>query len=166
MVRQWWLKNGIRADMNWRMDGEFLLVIHALLRHQTVLKLKDMTHHKVTNRLDHSLGVAYRSYKIARRLRWDADAVARAALLHDLFLETRSDIMRLKRGSHNHVHPLIALANARRICALNTVEENIISSHMFLCALRSPRPKFKEAWLVTLVDKWCAVGERTRLITY
>jgi len=156
----------MRADMNWRMDGEFLLIIHHLLRAQTVLDLKTIVHHKVTNRLDHSIGVAYRSYKVAKRLGWNHEAVARAALMHDLFLESRAEIATLMMGGHNSAHPILALKNAKALCDLTDREEDIILSHMFLCALKSPRPRFKESWLVTAVDKWCAVGERIRLITY
>lgn len=156
----------MRTDMNWRMDGEFLLIIHPLLRNKTVLRLKTIVHHKVTNRLDHSIGVAYRSYKVAKRLGWNHEAVARAALMHDLFLETRAEIATLMIGSYNHAHPRIALNNANALCQLTDREEDIILSHMFLCSLKSPLPRFKESWLVTLVDKWCAIGERTRLITY
>lgn len=154
------------GKMNWRMDGDFLLIIHPLLRQQHVLSLKTIVHHKVTNRLDHSLGVAYRSYKLAKRFGLNYEAVARAALLHDLFLETRTDIAQLMMGSHNTVHPILALNNAKALCQLSRTEEDIILSHMFLCAIHSPRPKCKESWIVTMVDKWCAVGERTRLITY
>lgn len=156
----------MRRHMNWRMDGEFVFIIHKLLRHPQVLSLKSVVHHKVTNRLDHSIGVAYRSYKLAKRLRLNHESVARAALLHDLFLETRADIKDLMMGGHNTVHPRIALENAKALCQLSPKEENIILSHMFLCAVKSPRPKYKESWVVTLVDKWCAIGERTRLITY
>lgn len=156
----------MRGRLNWRMDGDFLLIIHELLRHQQVISLKMIVHHKVTNRLDHSIGVAYRSYRLAKRLGLDHDAVARAALLHDLFLETRADIRQLMMGSHNAAHPRLALQNATAIYPLSPKEADIILSHMFLCTVKSPRPKFKESWLVTLVDKWCAIGEWTRLITY
>lgn len=156
----------MRGRMNWRMDGEFVVIIHKLLRHQLVLSLKMIVHHKVTNRLDHSIGVAYRSYKLAKRLGLNHESVARAALLHDLFVETRTDIKELMMGSHNAAHPRLALQNAKALCALSPKEEDIILSHMFLCTVNSPRPKFKESWVVTIVDKWCAIGERTRFITY
>jgi len=148
----------MRGRMNWRMDGEFIVIIHKLLRHPLVLSLKMIAHHKVTNRLDHSIGVAYRSYKLAKRLGLNHESVARAALLHDLFVETRTDIAQLMMGSHNAAHPRLALQNAKTLCTLSPKEEDIILSHMFLCTI--------ESWVVTLVDKWCAIGERTRLITY
>lgn len=152
--------------MNWRMDGDFLLIVHELLREQSVLKLKDVVHHKVTNRLDHSLGVSYRSYRIAKRFGLDERAIARGALLHDLFLETREELRLRGLGSHNISHPKIACENAGQLTQLLDIEKDIILSHMFLCAWRSPRPRFTESWIVTMVDKWCAVGERTGLITY
>ena len=43
-------------------------------------------HHGHISTLDHSLFVAYCSYRAARALRLDETAAARAGLLHDLYL--------------------------------------------------------------------------------
>ena len=62
-------------------------------------------------------------------------------------------------GSHNSAHPKIALKNAQEITEINEVEKDIILKHMFLCTFKGGVPRFKESFIVTLVDKYCAITE-------
>ena len=55
-------------------------------------------------------------------------------------------------------HPAEALENARTVCALSPTEEDIILKHMWLVSPALPR--YRESFIVTFVDKGCALRER------
>ena len=137
---------------------EFYASICDLLAHEDVKKLDDCVQHYAFSRLHHSLDVAFYSFLIARFLRWDCRSTARGALLHDLYFhDWRTEDFDGNALSHLLTHPRIALENARKITDLNAVEENIILRHMWLLTLTPPR--YKEGFVVTFVDKYCAVHE-------
>lgn len=141
-------------------DKEYLQYVDDLIQHPEVLKLKEIKHHVFSNRYSHSVQVSYISYRTAKRMGFSEDSIrsiARGALLHDLFHDTREEIERLGTGSHNYVHPQIALENALEITDLCEVERDIISKHMFLCTSLKVYPKYKESLLVSLADKWVAI---------
>ena len=83
-------------------------------------------------------------------------ALIRGALLHDYFLY---DWHIKRKGHHFHgfTHPATALRNAEKEYNLGDIERNIISRHMF--PLTIVPPMCREAWLVCLADKYCAVKE-------
>lgn len=142
----------------WEQDEEYVEIVADLLENEKLQKLDDITHHHYTTCLQHSIFVSYVSYRIAKRMNLNARSVARAGLLHDFFLENRDDIKVMARGSHNFVHPKLALENAKQITEINELEEDIILKHMFLCT-RCAFPRFKESYIVTAVDKYCAISE-------
>ena len=77
-------------------------------------------------------------------------------MLHDYFLydwHQKDPSHRL----HGFRHPKTALGNAQRDYYLNWKEKNIIARHMF--PLIPVPPQCREAWIVCLADKWCALGE-------
>ena len=135
---------------------EFYLHIAPLLENEQVQALENYIQHNCYSRLNHSLDVAYYSFFIAKLLRWDAGSAARGGLLHDLYLYDRQEDPEQSKG-HLRAHPKVALENARKVCELNKVEENIIRSHMWLVTLTPPR--YKEGFVVTFVDKYCALRE-------
>ena len=59
--------------------------------------------------------------------------------------------------SHAWVHPRIAVRNARKLVNLNKKEEDIILKHMWGATIAPP--KYKESYIVTMVDKYWAVKE-------
>lgn len=135
---------------------EFYGHVDSLLECEQVRKLNDFTQHRCFSRLQHSIDVAYYSFFLSRLLGWDSRSAARAGLLHDLFLyDCHDDGYKVKR--HLRRHPKIALENAKGICELNKIEEDIIKKHMWLITLRPPR--YKESYVVTFVDKYCALRE-------
>lgn len=143
---------------SWENDVEFMSIVSDLLAHPEVLELSNYVHHHFTNRLDHSLTVAYTSYLIAKKMNLDYKSVARGGLLHDFFLLTVQEVEGLKQGSHNQHHPILACENAERITDLNEIEKDIILKHMFLVSKVAP-PKYKESFIVSMVDKYAAVIE-------
>lgn len=142
----------------WRSDTLYLNLVGDLLANVKFRQLDDITHHHYTTRLKHSIYVSYVSYKIAKRLKLNVRSIARAGLLHDFFLEDRQAIAAMNQGSHNAVHPKLALNNARQITEVSPLEEDIILKHMFLCALCGV-PRYQESIVVTCVDKYCALME-------
>ncbi|WP_071130985.1 HD domain-containing protein [Enterococcus timonensis] len=141
---------------NWENDAEYCALVEDLLATPEVQKLANYKQHIHSNRLEHSISVSYRSYLWAKKWHVDASACGRAGLLHDLFYydwhTTKFD-----EGSHAYMHPRIACKNAEKITTLNKVEKDIIIKHMWGATLAMPR--YKESYIVTLVDKYCAIQE-------
>ena len=106
----------------------------------------------------HCVNVARMSVRIAKWLpiQVNMDALVIGALLHDYFLY---DWHIKRKGHHFHgfTHPATALRNAEKEYNLGDIERNIISRHMF--PLTIVPPMCREAWLVCLADKYCAVKE-------
>ena len=136
--------------------SEFYLHIAPLLETEQVQSLDNYSHHHCYSRLNHCLDVAYYSFLVAKLLRWDTSSTARGALLHDLYHYNRSDSEEVAKG-HMRNHPQIALENALKIVELNEIEEDIIRKHMWFVTLTPPR--YKEGFIVTFVDKFCALRE-------
>ena len=93
------------------------------------------------------------------------------AFLHDFYLydwHKRSSFRGLRRlfEMHGFAHPGSACVNAERCFAITRKEQNIISSHMWPLTFRHV-PTCREAVIVCLADKYCAVLEsmfqRTRV---
>ena len=139
------------------MVAEFFLHIQPLLENDQVKKLDSFIQHHCYSRLAHSLDVAYYSFVIAKLFGWDSRSMARGALLHDLYLYDRESVGKESYKGHFRSHPAVALENALKICPLNKVEEDIIKRHMWPCTITPPR--YKESYLITFVDKFCAVRE-------
>lgn len=143
--------------IKWQEDTEYLELIEDLINHVDVQRLESLVHHKVTNRLAHSISVSYSSFCWARRLKLDTRAIARAGLLHDLFFYEAETKHEVGGKGHNYEHPRIALENALKITPLSDLEQDIILKHM--CGSTFDIPKYAESLVVTLMDKQCAIQE-------
>lgn len=146
------------AKKNWNDNEEYMDLISDLISNEEVLKLRNFVHHHYTDRLEHSIAVSYKSYLIAKKMGLDYKSVARAGLLHDFFLMTSKEVAGLGCGSHNNHHPRIALENAKKITTINKIEEDIILKHMFAVALVS-LPKYKESYIVSMIDKYVSLED-------
>ncbi len=135
---------------------EYRACLEGLLEHEQVQRLEQYTQHHSTSRLQHSINVSYYSFLICYRMGWDYRSAARAGLLHDLFFYDWR-VKKFIRSNHAAWHPRIALLNAQKITELNKVERDAIRKHMWPCTLVPPR--YIESYVVTLVDKLCAVCE-------
>ena len=60
-------------------------------------------------------------------------------------------------------HPLESEKEAEKICShLTPIEADVITKHMFpLC--KTGIPSYRETWVITIADKWCAVTEGLHL---
>lgn len=140
----------------WETDTQYRALIDDLLATPEVQHLADFTQHHSGTRLEHSIRVSYTSYLIAKKLRLNVRATARAGLLHDLFYYDWR-VTKFDLGTHAYVHPRIALHNAEHLTDLNKVERDIIIKHMWGATLALPR--YAESYIVSLVDDYAAVAE-------
>ena len=146
-----------RRDRNDRK--RFEEEIRLLKEDPEIRKMASFGMHSGNNTLQHVENVADVSFRLAQRLGIDIDerALARGAMLHDYYLYTFKDT-KLNFYRHGIGHPETALKNASRHYDLTGKEANIIRSHMWPMTLLHP-PGSKEAVLVCLADKYCAVNE-------
>lgn len=154
----------IQSKLNLKSESsseeEYKEYISDLILHDKVKSMKNFNQHGNTNCLEHSLFVSYVSYQICRRLGLDFCSAARGGLLHDFFLyEWRTG--KPYKGPHGLLHPDIALENANKYFDLNDKEKDIIQNHMWPLTIRLPR--YRESYVVLLVDKYCASVELFKL---
>ncbi len=123
----------------------------------------DIQHGNMSVR-QHTINVARYSVLISEKLGIDCDrrALVRGALLHDYFLydwheRDHANPLRL----HGFHHPGIALKNAESEFALTDIEKDIIKKHMW--PLTVVPPTCREAWIVSMADKYCSLMETVRL---
>ncbi len=130
-------------------------------------------HHKKTKRdiqhgnmsvRQHEINVARYSIRISEMLGIPCDkrALVRGALLHDFFQydwhdKDHANVFRL-HGIH---HPGIALKNAEKEFVLSDLEKEIIRKHMW--PLTVIPPTCREAWIVSMADKYCSLMETVRI---
>ena len=137
----------------------FYDTVREMLKDPDIRKLQSIPQHKGNNTLNHSIDVAKVSFALAEKLkiRIDERALAKGAILHDYYLY---DIEESGYSDYYHGrnHPETALLNAQEKYELSDTEKNIIRGHMWPLTLFHP-PRSKEAWLVSMADKYCAIEE-------
>lgn len=138
-------------------DKEYIEIISELLKNEKVLKMKQYRQHHNISCFDHCLFVSYNTYLICKKHRLDYISAARAGLLHDLFLYDWRKRENGRKGLHAFTHPKEALRQALTITELNDKEQDIIKNHMWPVTPKFPR--YKETYIITLVDKYSAVAE-------
>ncbi len=124
-----------------------------------VLILQQFSQHQGNTTYQHCRNVALTSYKLAKtlNLKIDGKALATGAMLHDYYLYNTTE-MESSNYEHGVNHPQIALENAQKYFELSEREKNIITSHMWPLTITAV-PKGKEAVLVVITDKYCALRE-------
>ncbi|MCR5417428.1 MAG: HD domain-containing protein, partial [Lachnospiraceae bacterium] len=125
---------------------------------------KPIQHGKVSV-MDHSIRVAKTAVLVSRGLKVkvsDRDLI-RGALLHDYFgydwhgkKVGLNEILHFYK-MHGFTHPGTALKNAERDFKLTDRQRDIIGKHMWPLTLRPPA--CREAWIVTMADKYCSLME-------
>ena len=150
--------------MNIDYTYEFEEIIAPIVSNNTVKRMHNYRQHCNTSWFEHCKNVAYFSYLICKKLNLDYVSISRAAMVHDLFLydwrEKKEYINR--KGLHAFTHPKCALDNALKLFDLNDKEQDIILKHMWPLTIKLP--KYKESYIITLVDKYCAILESLEYI--
>ena len=104
---------------------EFVNATAELLCSEQVRMMGRWKHHGPVTTLDHSLFVAYLSFRAARALGLDAGAAARGGLLHDLYLYDSRD-KSAHPGWQCFDHPRAAARNAEQLTELTDKELSLI----------------------------------------
>lgn len=137
---------------------EFKEIIKDIATNPNVIALKEHIQHKNKSRYYHCLRVSYYTYYFCKKFGLDYVSAARGAMLHDFYYyDWRDKKVEGQKKFHAFRHPHIALNNAEDIFELNDIEKDIIVKHMW--PLTVLLPSYKESYIVTLVDKYCATNE-------
>ncbi|MCR5100323.1 MAG: HD domain-containing protein [Butyrivibrio sp.] len=115
---------------------------------------------------EHSVSVAKCALMLNDKLKVKCNErnLIRGALLHDYFLYDWHDKdckENIHPNLHGFYHPGIALKNANRDFNLNIIEQEIIKKHMW--PLTVIPPLCREAWIVSLADKYTSLLETIRI---
>ena len=138
-------------------DTEFISNIEDIINNETVQQMKYFRQHYNSSCFDHCLCVSYYSYLICKKLNIDYKSAARAGMLHDLFLYDWRTKVNGRKGLHAFTHPKTALKNSLKLFDLNKKEKDIILKHMWPVTITPP--KYLESYIITFVDKHCAINE-------
>ena len=136
---------------------EFNKIIYDIEQNETVQQMKKFRQHYDTSCYEHCKNVAYYSYRICKKFKLDYVSMARAAMLHDLFLYDWRVKDPNRKGFHGTQHPKIAYENASKLFDLNDKEKDIILKHMWPVTFTPP--KYIESFIITLTDKYSATVE-------
>ncbi len=142
---------------------EFKEIIKDIAENDNVSGLKDHEQHHHSTRYAHCETVAFYTYLLCKKYKLDYISATRGAMLHDFyFYNWRNKHVDRQKKFHLFRHPKIALKNAEDLFELNDMEKDIIVKHMW--PLTVIPPKFKEGYIVTLVDKYCAAKDFFRTL--
>lgn len=138
-----------------RENKEYYEIVKPILESEEFLKRKDFPHHYNESVYEHVLRVSFDCYKIGKKRKLDYKALAIAGLLHDFYEKPwQSDFERKPLlQKHGFTHAENARKNALKFFPnlMNEKIESMITTHMF--PLNKKIPKYKESWILTLVDK-------------
>lgn len=151
--------NKTNEELNTINNTEFNNIVNDLINDSTVNEMNKYIQHCDTTCFSHCMNVAYYSYLICKKYNLDYVSAARGGMLHDLFLYNWRKSQRAIKlhGLHAFVHPKIALFNSLKLFDLNDIEKDVILKHMWPLTFRLP--KYKESFIITFVDKFCAIKE-------
>ena len=146
-------------DMDGNSRWDALSALECLSQDETVRQMRSFRQHGRVSTFDHCRNVAETSIRVNRRLHLHSDesALARGAMLHDFCLydwHTPDPSHRF----HGFRHPERAVKNAVRLLGIGKKEQQIIRCHMWPLTI-TKLPRCREAWIVCLADKYCAVRE-------
>jgi uncharacterized protein len=136
-----------------------------ILESENFQKIKGHIQHGNMSVYEHCISVAKTSLYIKDKFNIDCNIrdLVRGALLHDYFLYDwhKNDKANLHPRLHGFYHPGYALKNAKREYIVNERQADIISKHMW--PLTVIPPTCREAWIVTMADKYCSALETLHL---
>lgn len=140
------------------MGNEVYALFSQMLKHSRLNIMHNTVQHGNTSCLEHTLSVVLCALAIADRLHIKVNrrSLIRGGILHDYFLYDWHDDKK-ERRIHGFTHPGCALKNAEEDFRLNRRERDIIKKHMFPLTIVPPR--CREAWLICIADKICALKE-------
>lgn len=150
---------------------ELYSYIKEIIESPIFLKLGEVIHH-LESRKEHVLKVCCHSYlKSLKSKKCNRRSLAIGAILHDFFLYdwqkpgdfkfSDYDIKKNKvlPNYHGFAHHKIAAYNAEKYFPhlINEIVKDIILKHMWPLTIYTP--KYKESWIVCIVDKKCSLKD-------
>jgi hypothetical protein len=147
----------IQLDDVETLEKEFDSIIQDIEANKTVQQMHEYRQHCSTDCYAHCRHVAFYSYVICKKYGLDYRAAARAGMIHDLFLYDWRKKQDDRVGLHAFTHPKIAFRNAIQLFDLTEKEKDIIVKHMWPLTLVPP--KYRESYIISFVDKYCAIQE-------
>ena len=138
-------------------------IVKGYMASPDVASMANYMQHGDTDTLGHSENVAWVSFLVNEKLHLNANEkkLVEAALLHDFYLDDWHD-GKPERRRHGFDHPGIASENAKELFDVSEVVQNAIRSHMWPLTVKKV-PKSREAAILCLGDKYCALVETMRL---
>ena len=143
-------------------DIEFQDIITPIMENETVQQMKNFRQHYETSCFEHCYMAAYYCYLICKKFHLDYISAARAAMLHDLFLYDWRERQPDRKGLHAFTHGKKACENACNLFDLNEKEKDIILKHMWPVTISFPTSF--EGFILTFVDKYCALSESFNIL--
>lgn len=139
-------------------DSDYIDCVRDILDSPVFQSMDNYIQHGDTTCKAHCIKVSYMGYCICRRLGWNYREVARAGLLHDLFLyDWHTHAKETGEHFHGYTHPRKALNNAEKYFELTHIEKDIILRHMW--PLTPIPPKSREGMVIVYSDKFCGLIE-------
>ena len=160
--------------------NSWLIIVKNILKNKEFQKRRLFLHHENESLWTHSIKVSFNCYKYAKKHKLNEYNLAIAGLLHDFYtkawqytpqleflnLQYRERFTNNYKSDFRHMHGLYhsieALENSRKYFKkyLNEKIEDAIVKHMFPLSLftKYKFPKFKESWIVTIIDKYVSLN--------
>lgn len=142
---------------------EFRNLIYEVSTDRVVQRMKLYKQHCNTSCYAHCYEASFHCYRICKMLGFDYVSAVRGAMLHDLFLYDWR-VSGKENKWHAFTHGKTAYENATKIFELNEIEKDMIVNHMWPMTISFP--KTKEGWVLTFVDKYCALKEIIRYYVF
>lgn len=149
-------------NLNETDEVKFKQLSEELASNSDVLKMKDFIQHGRITTYDHCLSVSKTAFALAKKLHMNVneDVLVKAGMLHDFYLYDwhKASIKVPLFQMHGYTHAKLASKLAIEHFNVNERIQKAIETHMWPLTLRSI-PTSKEAWLICVADKLCAVKE-------
>ncbi len=147
-------------------EKEFIKLIKEYYSSEVVKQMDKYIQHGTTTILEHCINVAWISYLINKKLHLNANEkeLIEAAMLHDLYLYDWH-VDDPNRKLHGFYHAEIACNNAIKNFNISEKIQKAIRSHMWPLNITKV-PRSKEALIICIADKYCALIETIRINKY